>query len=62
MEELQSKLTSAPVLELPRLNGKFNFDTYAFERKVGCLLLKEQPDGMTKPVGYWLRSLNKAER
>lgn len=59
---LQSKLPSPPVLALPRLSDKFTVETDAEDQQVCCLLLKDQADGKTKPVGYWLRSFNNAEK
>ena len=37
-------------------------DTDASARQVGAVLLQKQPDQSTRPVGYWSRSLNAAER
>lgn len=37
-------------------------DTDACEKQVGCVVLKKQREGVPKPIGYWSRSLNKAEQ
>jgi len=37
-------------------------DTDASAGQVGAVLLQEQRDQSTRPVGYWSRSLNAAER
>lgn len=53
MKELQERLITTPVLDLPRTNGNYAVDTEACDRQIGCVLLQEQPDGTTKPVAYW---------
>lgn len=37
-------------------------DTEECEKQVEGALFKEQPKGLTEPVGYWSRSCNKAGR
>lgn len=49
MEEMQSKLTSPPVIALPWLNGNLTFYNDEGDRKGGCMLLKDQPDWTRKP-------------
>jgi len=61
-EELKRRLTEAPILALPRRYGAYTLDTDASAGQVGAVLLQEQPDQSTRPVGYWSRSLNAAER
>ena len=61
-EELKRRLTEAPILALPRRHGAYALDTDASAGQVGAVLLQEQPDQSTRPVGYWSRSLNVAER
>ena len=61
-EELKRRLTKAPILALPRRQGTYMLDTDASAGQVGAVLLQEQPDQSTRPVGYWSRSLNAAER
>jgi len=61
-EELKRRLTEAPILALPRRDGAYTLDTDASAGQVGAVLLREQPDQSTRPVGYWSRSLNAAER
>ena len=53
---------SPPVLALPRCGRKYTLDTDACGHQVGCTLLQEQPEGSTRPVGYWSRALTEAER
>lgn len=36
-------------------------DTVTCDKQIGCVILQEQPDGTTKLIGYWSRSLNDAE-
>lgn len=61
-EELKRRLTSAPILALPHREGAYTLDTDASASQVGAVLLQQQPDGTTRPVGYWSRSLSPAER
>jgi len=61
-EELKRRLTEAPFLALPRRRGTYTLDTDASAGQVGAVLLQEQPDQSTWPLGYWSRSLNAAER
>jgi len=62
LEELKRRLTEAAILALPRRHGAYTLDTDASAGQVGAVLLQEQPDQSTGPVGYWSRSLNAAER
>jgi len=61
-EELKKRLTAAPILALPRREGAYTVGTDAGAGQVGAVLLQEQPDRTTRPVGYWSRSLNMVER
>ena len=61
-EELKRRLTDAPILVLPCRQRAHTLDTHANAGQVGAVLLQEQPDQSTRPVGYWTRSLNAAER
>ena len=61
-QELKTKLISPPILALPRHGYKYTLDTDACVYQVGCTLLQEQPNGDKLPVGYWSRSLTKAEK
>jgi len=61
-EELKRRLTEAPILAQPLRQGTYTLDTDASAGQVGAVLLQEQPDQSTRPVGYWSRFLNTAER
>jgi len=61
-EDLKRRLTEAPILALPRRDRAYTLETDASAGKVGSVLRQEQPDQSTRPVGYWSRSLNAAER
>lgn len=52
---------SPPILAMPKLKGKYIIDTDRCDGKFGCVLLQEQPEGIDRPIGYWSRSLNRAE-
>jgi len=51
-EYLKERLTSLPILALPRREGLFILDTNACAVQVGCTLLQQQPDKSILPVGY----------
>jgi len=61
-EELMRRLTEARILALPRRHEAYTLDTDASAGQVGAVLLQEQADQSTRPVGYWSHSLNAAER
>jgi len=62
-KELRARLITPPILALPRSGLPMTVETDACDKQVGCVLLQDQPDGQPmKPLGYWSRSLNKAER
>jgi len=51
-EELKRRLTEALIVALPRRQGAYTLDTDASAGQVGAVLLQEQPDQSTRPVGY----------
>jgi len=57
---LKERLTSTPILALPRREGLFILDTDASAVQVGCTLLQQQPDKDILPVGYYSRGLTAA--
>jgi len=61
-EELKRRLTSTPILELPRYTGAYVLDTDSSDYQVGCVLMQEQPDKTYKPAGYWSRPITGAEK
>jgi len=61
-EYLKERLTSTPILALPRREGLFILDTDACAVQVGCTLLQQQPDKSILPVGYYSRGLIPAEQ
>jgi len=60
-EELKEKITSQPVLSLPRREGKFKVETDASEYAIGGVLSQEQ-DGKWKPIAFLSRTMQSAER
>jgi len=61
-EYLKERLTSSPILALPRREGLFILDTDACAVQVGCTLLQQQPDKRILPVVYYSRGLIPAEQ
>jgi hypothetical protein len=59
-QELKFKLVTAPTLAFPDFTRPFKVDTDACEYGIGAV--KSENDGVGKPVAYFSRSLNKAER
>ena len=60
-EELKEKITSQPVLSLPRREGKFRVETDASGHAIGGVLSQEQ-DGKWKPIVFLSRMMQPAER
>jgi len=59
---LKERLTSTPILALPRREGLFILDNDACAVQVGCNLLQQQPDKSILPVGYYSWRLIPAEQ
>ena len=55
-------LTEAPIPDLRRRHVAYTWDADASAGQVGAVELQEQPDQSSRPVGYWSRSFNAAER
>ena len=55
-EELKEKITSQPVLSLPRREGKFRVETDASGHMIGGVLSQEQ-DGKWKPIAFLSRTM-----
>ena len=60
-DELKEKITSQPVLSLPRREGKFRVETDASGHAIGGVLSQEQ-DGKWKPIAFLSRTMQPAER
>ena len=60
-EELKEKITSQPVLSLPRREGKFKVETDASGHAIGGVLSQEQ-DGKWKPITFLSRMMQAAEQ
>ena len=60
-EELKEKITSQPVLSLPRREGKFRVEMYASGHAIGGVLSQEQ-DGKWKPIAFLSRTMQSAEQ
>ena len=61
-EVLKAVFVEPPVLALPKVGQPYILDTDASAYQIGCVLLQEQQEGDMRPVGYWSRTLNSAER
>jgi len=62
IEYLKKRLTSTPILELPRRDCLFILDTDARAVQVACILLHQQPAKSILPVGYHSRGHIPAEK
>jgi len=60
-EELKEKITSQPVLSLPKREGKFRVETDVSGHAIGGVLFQEQ-DGKWKPIAFLSRTMQLAER
>ena len=60
-DELKEKITSQPVLSLPRRKGKFRVETDASGHAIGGVLSQEQ-DGKWKPIVFLSRTMQPTER
>jgi len=60
-EELKKKITSQPVLALPRREGKFRVETDASGHAIGGVLSQEQEEKW-KPIAFLSRTMQLAEQ
>jgi hypothetical protein len=61
-DQLKAKLTSAPVLAHPDPMRQYVLNTDASGFAIAAVLSQQQPDGTTRPVAYYSRKMNAAER
>ena len=59
---LIDKILSQPILALPRPDLPYSVDSDASDYGVGCALFQTHEDDNRRPIGFWSRSLNDAER
>jgi len=59
-DELKDKITSQPVLALPKREGKFRVETNASGHAIGGVLSQEQ-DVKWKPIAFLSRTMQPAE-
>ena len=59
-EELKKKITSQPVLALPRREGKFRVEMDTSGHAIGGVLSQEQ-EGKWKPIAFLSRTMQPAE-
>jgi hypothetical protein len=60
--ELKACITTAPILSLPRSSGLYVLEADASASQLGAQLLQEQPDKTFRPIVFWSRQCNQAER
>ena len=60
-QALIDKITSPPVLALPRSGLPYSVDTDASNYQIGAALFQTHDGGERKPIGFWSRTLNSAE-
>ena len=60
-EELKEKITSQPVLSLPKREGKFRVETDASGHAIGGVLSQEQ-DRKWKPIAFLSRTIQAVEQ
>ena len=60
-EELKEKITSQPVLSLPKREGKFRVETDTSGHAIGGVLSQEQ-DGKWRPIAFLSRTMQAAEQ
>ena len=61
-QELKARLTSPPILALPKANRPYMIDTDASAYAVGAVLLKQQDEDdvtLRATTGYWSKTLTK---
>ena len=59
---LKQALLKPPILRLPKEGLAYTVDTDASATQIGCALFQTYPENKRYPVGYWSRSLTKAEK
>jgi len=60
-DELKEKITSQPVLSLPKREGKFRVETDVSGHAIGGVLFQEQ-NGKWKPIAFLSRTMQSTER
>jgi hypothetical protein len=61
-EELKSRLLSAPVLAHPNPSSQFILNTDASGFAIAAVLSQQQEDGSMRPVAYYSKKMNSAEK
>ncbi len=61
-KNLKHALLNPHILRLPQFGKPYTIDVDASKDQLSCALLQEKEDGKLRPVGYWSRTLNSAER
>ena len=61
-DELKQRLTSAPILAHPDPTRQYVLNTDASGFAIAAVLSQQQPDGSVRPVAYYSRKMNAAEK
>jgi len=61
-EELKSRLLSAPVLAHPNPSSQFILNTDASGFAIAAVLSQQQEDGSMRPVAYYSKKMNSAQK
>lgn len=62
IENLNKQLTNLPILALPPPGDQYTVDTDGLDSKVGYVILQQQADGTSRPIGFCSRTLTDAEQ
>ena len=61
-KELKRRITSAPVLVIPKAKGRFRLEADSSDYALGAILSQQQEDGTWRPVVFISYALNETER
>lgn len=53
VKRLKQLLINRPDFALVRTTSQYTFETDAFDKQIGCVRLRKQPDGPERLIRYW---------
>ncbi len=59
---LIDEILSPQILALPKKDLPYSVDTDASDYGIGCALFQTDEEGIRRPIGFWSRTLNPAEK